>query len=90
METTACGLDSIKRATRVYRHWLYWLSILVCGLGAPALTWAIAEWTPEAGLVEQTISVILRLGLAYTIDILLWCFLLALIAQYLGASSASE
>jgi hypothetical protein len=82
METSACGVNQIKRAKRAYRHWFYWLSVLVCGLGAPALTWAIAEWTPEAGLVEQTISVILRLGLAYTVDILLWCFLLALIAHY--------
>jgi hypothetical protein len=32
--------------------------------------------------VEQTISVILRLGAAYTVDILLWSFLLALIAHY--------
>jgi len=82
MQTSACGLDQLKQATRVYRHWFYWLCVLVGGLGAPALTWAIAEWTPEAGLVEQTFSVILRLGLAYTADILLWCFLLALIAHY--------
>jgi hypothetical protein len=86
---TACGLDAAKQATRVYRHWLYWLFILVCGLGAPALTWSIAEWTPEAGLVEQTLSVILRLGLAYTLDILLWSFLLALIAQFAALSDTS-
>jgi hypothetical protein len=82
MEASACGLDRIKQAKHVYRHWFYWLSVLVCGLGAPALTWAIAEWTPEAGLVEQTISVVLRLSFAYTVDILLWCFLLSLIAHY--------
>ena len=82
METSVCGLDRIKRATRVYRHWIYWLCILVCGLGAPAITWAIAEWTPDAGLVGQTFSIIARLGIAYTVDILLWCFLLSLIAHY--------
>jgi hypothetical protein len=82
METSACGVNQIKRANRVYRHWLYWLFVLAGGLGGATITWAIAEWTPEAGLVEQTLSVILRLGLAYTVDILLWCFLLSLIAHY--------
>jgi hypothetical protein len=90
MVTSACGLDRIKQATWVYRQWLYWLSVLVCGLGAPAITWALADWTPEAGLVGQTFSIIARLGIAYTADILLWCFLLALIAGYLDASSEQE
>ncbi|MDX6456483.1 MAG: hypothetical protein QOE55_180, partial [Acidobacteriaceae bacterium] len=48
-----------------------------------AITWALADWTPDAGLVGQTFSVIARLGVAYTLDILLWCFLLALAAYYL-------
>jgi hypothetical protein len=90
MVMCACGVDRIKQVTRVYRHWFYWLCVLVFGLGAPTLTWAIAEWTPEAGLVEQTISAVLRLGLAYTVDILLWCYLLALVAQYLSAPSPPE
>ena len=75
METCACGLDQVvRRATRVYRHWLYWLCVLVCGLGGSAITWALADWTPAAGLVGQTFSIVARLGIAYTVDILLWCF----------------
>jgi hypothetical protein len=35
----------------------------------------------------QTFSIIARLGVAYTIDILLWCFMLALVAHYLETSS---
>jgi hypothetical protein len=34
-------------------------------------------------LVGQTASIVLRLGVAYTLDIFLWCFVLALIAYYL-------
>jgi hypothetical protein len=33
--------------------------------------------------VGQTFSVVARLGIAYTVDILLWCFVLALAAYYL-------
>ncbi len=89
METCACGLGPgwLRRAVRVYRRWLYWLAVLVCGLGGSALTWALAEWTPAAGLTGQTLSVVLRLGLAYTVDILLWCFVLALTARYLETPS---
>src|SRR5271155_3545605 len=64
MEASAWGVNQIKRAKWVYRNWFYWLSVLVCGLGSPALTWAIAEWTPEAGLVGQTFSIVARLGFA--------------------------
>ena len=80
MQLSTCG-----RAVRAWRRWFYWLCVLVCGWGASAQTWALADWTPEAGLVGQTASVLARLGSAYTIDIVLWCFLLALVAQYLDA-----
>jgi MFS family permease len=87
--TCACGVGvaAFRRAGMVYRHWLYWLCILVCGWGGAAITWALADWTPAAGLLGQSFSIVARLGIAYTIDILLWCFLLALVATYLGASS---
>jgi hypothetical protein len=70
--------------TRAYRHWFYWLCVLICGWAATTITWALADWTPEAGLLGQTFSVIARLGTAYTVDILLWCFLLSLMAHYLA------
>jgi hypothetical protein len=90
VELCSCGFFPgwLRRPTRVYRRWFYWLAVLVCGLGASALTWALADWTPTAGLAGQTLSIVLRLGLAYTVDILLWCFLLALIAYYLDLPSA--
>ena len=90
VQTTACGIASFRRAFMVYRHWLYWLAVLVCGFGAEVQTWALADWTPSAGLVGQTFSLIARLGLAYTIDILLWCFMLALVAYYLDADVRLE
>ena len=89
IETCAFGLGPgwLRRAAGVYRHWLYWLAVLVCGLGGSAITWALAEWTPAAALAGQTLSVVLRLGVAYTVDILLWCFVLTLTAHYLEGPS---
>jgi len=85
VETCAAGLSAewFGRAARVYRQWLYWLCVLVCGLGGAAVTWALAGWAPSAGLVGQTLSIVVRLGAAYTIDIFLWCFVLGLVAYYL-------
>jgi len=82
IETCACGRFS--RASRAYRDWFYWICVLICGLAASTQTWALADWTPDAGLLGETISSVARLGTAYTIDILLWCFLLALVAHYLA------
>jgi hypothetical protein len=85
--TCACGLAAFRRAGLAYRRWLYWLCILFCGFGGAAITWALADWTPAAGLVGQSFSIVARLGIAYTVDILLWCFLLALVALYLRDSA---
>jgi hypothetical protein len=81
----ACGLrkESLRLIARVYAHWLYWIAVLAAAFGAEWLTWALADWTPAFGLTGQTVSVVLRLGLAYSADVLLWCLVLALIAYYL-------
>ena len=92
METCACGLKAgwLGRAARAYRHWVYWFCVLVAGLGASAVTWALADWTPSAGLAGQTFSIIARLGTAYILDIMLWCFILGLVAHYLDVPAPAD
>jgi hypothetical protein len=92
VETCACGLAPgwFRRAARVYRRWLYWLSVLLLGFGGSTITWALADWTPAFGLAGQTFSIIARLGTAYTIDILLLCLLLAVVAHYLDIPVDAE
>ncbi len=82
----ACGLSmsGVSRVVSVYARWFYWLVVLFAGLVAEWLTWLLADWTPAFGLAGQTVSVVLRLGLAYSADVLHWCFVLCLIAYYLG------
>jgi hypothetical protein len=87
MQLCACGWS--RCVLKVYRHWFYWFCVLVCGFAASTLTWALADWAPAAGLAGQTFSVVARLGIAYTADILLWCFLLGLVAHYLDEGSDS-
>ena len=82
VELCACGLRPgwFRRACRVYRHWLYWLCVLLFAWVASAVTWGLAGWTPVYGLAGQIFSIGVRLGIAYSVDIALTCFLLALVA----------
>jgi Co/Zn/Cd efflux system component len=84
------GKESLRQIARVYAHWLYWIAVLAAALAAEWLTWALADWTPSFGLAGQTVSAVLRLGLAYSADILLWCFVLALIAHYLDGEARNQ
>jgi len=85
IEASALGLRStnLKRSARVYGHGMYWLVVVVAGFAGTALTRALAAWTPGRGVGQETVSLLLRLGVAYTADILLWSFVLALISIYL-------
>jgi hypothetical protein len=89
VEVCACGWGSgwRQRVARVYRRWFYWLLVLVLGFAGSALTWALADWTPNAGLAGQTVSVIARLGVAYTLDIAGWSLLIGLVGHYLDSKS---
>ena len=64
--------------------------MLVGGLGASAVTWALAGWTPSAGLAGQTFSIVARLGSAYILDVMLWCFILGLVAHYLDVLAPTD
>ncbi len=90
IETSAFGVNwtAIKRAGRVYLHWWYWLIVIVAGVAGTALTRALAGWIPGKGVAVEIASLLARLGVAYTVDILLWCFVLALTSIYLEEAEA--
>ena len=74
----------------VYQRWQYWAGVFLCGFAGTRLTAALVSWTPGKGLVGETLSVVTRLAIAYTADILLWCFVLALTAAYLDHGATME
>ena len=66
----------------IYRHLLYWLLVVIFGFLGSYITSLLVGWTPGHGTAIEILSVLLRLSAAYTLDILLWCFVLALMAVY--------
>ncbi len=85
MEAVSAGVHTatFKRAGHVYLHWTYWIVAVVCGVVGMQVTAALVGWTPGRGIVLESLSVVARVGAAYTFDILLWCLVMALTAFYL-------
>ena len=46
-------------------------------------------WTPGHGLVRETLSALVRLGIVFTLNVFLACFLLALVAVGLRRDNTS-
>ncbi len=92
MAAVATGKDTrtFRGLSYVYQRWQYWAAVFLCGFAGERLTSALVQWTPGKGLVGETISVVARLAIAYTADILLWCSVLALTAVYLDRGETVE
>ncbi|MFP5229352.1 MAG: hypothetical protein ACLGXA_17205 [Acidobacteriota bacterium] len=83
--------DGLRRprwrdATHPYRRILYWIVVVAFCLIVTHLTAALVSWTPGRGVSGEVISVVLRLALAWTTDILLWCLLLACTTAWMEPS----
>jgi hypothetical protein len=68
---------------RPYRKVFYWLAVFIACFGTTQITTALVSWMPGTGVTGEIVSVLARLGVAYTVDILLWCVLLALTAAWM-------
>jgi hypothetical protein len=69
-----------RHAGRVYRRIIYWFTAVAAGLVGGLIGGALVSWTPGHGTVMEIISMLLRLGLTYTVGVILWCFVLAVMA----------
>ncbi len=66
-----------------YRKLLYWIAVCGAWFLGWLITSRLAAWLPGSGVQGEILSVVVRLGFAYTIDILLWCALLSLTAGWM-------
>lgn len=88
IERVACGVRT--RGLRVWKRWEYWavaIGALVIGL---SVTPALLAWHPVYSVHGELWSAMLRLALAYVIDILLICIVLAVASELLAQASLLE
>jgi hypothetical protein len=64
----------------MWSRWWYWVTVLACGWIAFAVSSKILNWFPGRGLKGEMFSLLARLGFVFTLDVLLACFVLAVIA----------
>ncbi len=77
IELMTSGVKSWRRVVYVYRRWRYWVVAAVAGVGAVEITQLLLSWTPGHSVRGQVLSVLGRLGVAYTVDVVLWCLVMA-------------
>jgi hypothetical protein len=79
---------SWKNARRPYRSILYWIAVFAFCLLTTQLTSAFISWQPGKTISGEVASVIIRLAIVWTTDILLWCLLLAFTAAWMERVSS--
>jgi hypothetical protein len=81
---------SAGRIFGLWSQWWYWVAALVCGWFAFAVSGKLMNWTPGHSLTSETLSLLLRLGLVFTLDVLSVCFVLAMIVVRLRRSERAH
>jgi hypothetical protein len=81
---------SAGRIFGVWSRWWYWVAALVCGWIALAVSSKLMDWTPRHGLMAEMLSLLVRVGCVFTLDVLLACFVLAVIVVGLRRSEGSQ
>ena len=71
--------DGAGRIFGVWSRWWYWVAALGCGWIAFAVSGKLMDWTPGHGLAGEILSLLVRLGFVFTLDVLLAYFVLAVI-----------
>jgi hypothetical protein len=80
--------EDSKKITGVWTKWWYWAAVLLCGWLASLLNTRLLNWTPGHGLMTEATSLLTRLSLVYTIDVLLLSFVLSNVV--IGAQKAAR
>jgi hypothetical protein len=81
---------SAGRTFGLWSQWWYWVAALVCGWLAFAVGSKLMNWTPGHNLTSETLSLLVRLGFVFTLDVLLVCFVLALIVVGLRRRESAQ
>ena len=82
--------ENTKRILTAWSRWWYWVAVLACGWMAYVVSDRLLHWIPKHGLEIEIWSLLMRLGLVYTLDTLLACFVLAVVVTALQRDTASS
>jgi hypothetical protein len=72
-----------REIVRPYRKVFYWIAVCVAWFVTIETAEALVTWLPGSGVGGEVASVVGRVGVAYTVAILMWCGLLSLTAGWM-------
>lgn len=78
---------SSLRGLRTLGRWQYWLGMTVTSALGVWVTSLLVGWTPGRTLSEQTVSLVIRLGLAYAMATEAWLATAGLVGYFVGFRS---
>jgi hypothetical protein len=90
IELMTRGWGAIRAGTRVWLRWQFWIVTIIALIAGYRLTSILVEWHPAYSVKGEVLSVVLRLTLAYGIDILLACLALVVTCELLAQASLGE
>lgn len=79
-----------RQIASVWSRWWYWAGALACGWITFAVSGKVLDWSPGEGLSTELVSLLLRLGFVFTLDIVLAYFVVQLVVVGLQRSGASS
>jgi hypothetical protein len=83
LSTQGLRRPSWRDARRPYARILYWIAVFVFCILTTQFTSALVSWKPGKSVSGEVLSIVARLAIAYTTDILLWCLLLVFTAAWM-------
>jgi hypothetical protein len=78
----------VRAIVAAARSVTYWITVVLGTIVATVSIGSLLQWTPGHGLRVELISVAIRLSLAALIDVVLVCFLMAILAARVRQSDA--
>lgn len=80
--------DTVSNALATLRRWQHWLTVIPA-TGASFYLWnKIVDWHPSYTVRGELISSVLRIGLLYLLDLLLFFFVLSIVSELLARNDA--
>jgi hypothetical protein len=85
VETVTSGVrwSNWQRISNVWRGWVWWVALIVAKWIASVSTKCLLVWKPHQSAALEMLSVMGRSLAIYSVDIVLWYLLLALLVTYL-------
>lgn len=81
---------SSLRGLRALRCWQYWVGMAIAILVGVGVSGSLIEWKPGGTLTQQTVSLVIRILLAYLVATFAWLMTIGLVGHFVGPPGVTD